>query len=199
MVPAPDGRVSGARTAGLRAARLHGGAALLAAPRLTAVAPSLWRASGGVLGAGGSATTTRHWCALAPPRPAAILPLLGQRAPSARRGNLSLTDFSAVGKASSWSPRDPLRRETAARRSWWLDHPQPVRLPLHRFPLPEWPSILPRPGENHRHHPANQFIIVIQISSTINYLPPIFAATTLFSQRQAEPALCEVRAHRQSV
>ena len=107
MVPAPDGRVSGARTAGLRAARLHGGAALLVAPRLTAVAPSLWRASGGVLGAGGSATTTRHWCALAPPRPAAILPLLGQRAPSARRGNLSLTDFSAVGKASSWSPRDP--------------------------------------------------------------------------------------------
>ena len=107
MVPAPDGRVSGARTAGLRAARLHGGAALLAAPRLTAVAPSLWRASGGVLGVGGSPTTTRHWCALAPPRPAAILPLLGQRAPSTRRGNLSLKDFSAVGKPSSWSPRDP--------------------------------------------------------------------------------------------
>ena len=47
--------------------------------------------------------------------------------------------------------------------------------------------------------PERQFLILIQINSTINYLPAISAATTLLSQRQAEPALCELRAHRQSV
>ena len=101
----------------------------------------------------------RHWCALAPPRAAAVLPLLGQRAPSARRGNLSLTDFSAVGKAfivvSTRSTVEGRRRHVAP---GGLTTPSPSGFPCTASALPD--------GHQSCHGPVKINVIIQQINSS---------------------------------